>query len=96
MDDVRWYHLDGTECVAGWHAEGPDVGRCTEGGGPVSPCPSVTLWLSEDPDAFPILDAVEALAPTLRDRHGRTPEQCWIAGDVFLFGGATIDGESLP
>jgi hypothetical protein len=39
IDDIRWYHLDGTECVAGWFAEGPNTGRCSEGGGPVTPCP---------------------------------------------------------
>lgn len=36
---ISWFHLDGTECVAGWHGEGPELGQCTRGGGPVTPCP---------------------------------------------------------
>lgn len=40
--DITWYHLDGTECVAGWYAEGPQVGMCTKGGGAVTPWPQAT------------------------------------------------------
>lgn len=36
---MTWYHLDGTECVAGFHADGPLLGQCSRGGGPVTPCP---------------------------------------------------------
>lgn len=42
LDELRWYHLDGTECVAGWDAEGPELGTCARGGGPVTPCPTVS------------------------------------------------------
>lgn len=31
---MRWYHEDGTLCVAGWD---PSTGLCAEGGGPVRP-----------------------------------------------------------
>jgi hypothetical protein len=31
---IVWRHLDGTICIAGWHA---DTGECAEGGGLVTP-----------------------------------------------------------
>lgn len=34
VDDVTWFHLDGTQCVAGWDSA---TGYCSEGGGPVTP-----------------------------------------------------------
>ena len=41
-DQSGWFHLDGTECVAGWFEEGPQQGQCSRGGGPVTPCPTVS------------------------------------------------------
>lgn len=34
LDKLRWYHLDGTECVAGWVGK---TGECSKGNGLVTP-----------------------------------------------------------
>lgn len=47
LADIEWYHLDGTVCVAGFYAEGPEYGFCAAGGGPITPSPHAKRWLLE-------------------------------------------------
>lgn len=42
-----WYHLNGTQCNAGWWDSGDHVGECGSGGGPVTASPRIAEVLAE-------------------------------------------------